>query len=422
MQGPESTRAVLAEIQGRNARMTIQTGQNAAPEAVTRPVQGGLLGRMIEAVNNPRWTANLQTLRDMRSEFRRLASGMADTEKNTLKLSDLDRIQGAITDDMISLLSRNAAAYREAGDIQTAQGFERSIREFQRADRFTRLSMQRMETVEKLFRADSVESLARNITNASMSGSKGNLDLLRTLQRTLQPDEMAEVGSALLSELGRPVASAGGTAQELGFSVNSFMTRWNQMSPQARHILFGGEHSAALDDVVRVVRRLSEVEKYANASNSGRMTMNVGGILAGLSSIATGTGGYALGAAGGGFGLSFLLSRPTTARWLVGYLRLKADPHTTARRLNAYVGQLGQYTQHEPALLPFQRALAEQFGVVEGDAEEQRDQKDVRVPNARQRPEDDLVPFGHGGVITTSPNAMRNFRDAREGNSMRGWR
>ncbi len=401
MGNPQNTRTVIEDIVARNLRMTNQAqAAREGGDKVANPVQGGLLGRMIEAVRNPKWTANLQTLRDMRSEFRRLSSGMADTEKNTLKLSDLDRIQGAITRDMIVQLERNAVAYRELGgpeNIKIARGFERSIKEFRRADQFTRLSSLRLETIERLFKADNAEALARNIMQATLSNGRGNIQMLHTLSRTLRPQEIGDVASFLISEMGKPVGSARGITQEIGFSVASFLTKWNTMTPEAKLMLFGGQHKQAVDDLVRVVSRLANVESLANTSRSATNAMSVGGLLASGSALASGSWMAALLPGLSGYGAAILFSRPSYVRWAVGYARLRAKMlsapggavrGTTAaaaapdRQMLARVNQLAALARSNPDLIPVLRNVADENGLV---IPERREKNEQVEDDARQQ-------------------------------------
>lgn len=390
MQNPANTRAVLADIMGRNARMTQQTGKAAVGDAATKPVSGGLLGKMIDAVNNPRWTASLQTLRDMRSEFRRLASGMSDTERNTLKLSDLDRIQSSITQDMIALLERNAQRYSEAGDTKTATGFIRSIQEFKNADTFTRQSMEDLERIERLFRAESAEALSRNIAQAAMSGGKGNIEMLRVLNNTLRPEEMGEVAASIISELGKPVASARGFTQDLGFSVSSFMTRYNAMSPEAKAVLFRGEHGKALDDLSRIVNRLANVEALANTSRTTSNAMGVGTIFAGGGAYASGGMEALLGSLVAGGGAALIFSRPQYARWAVKYaeLRARAGQTNAHRELLDHVNGLKLMAANDNALMPAYRAVASDNKIQEqeqpdfgSEQKQQGEKKPLGVPH-----------------------------------------
>lgn len=370
MAAPAATRAVLNDIMTRNQRMTVA---GSVPENDLMPVRGGLLGSMLEAINNPRWTANLQTLRDMRSELRRLASGMSDTERNVLRHSDIERLQVGLTQDMIALLQRNADGYRRAGNVGLAQQFERSIHQFRQADRYTALSMQRLEGIERLFNAPNAEALARNITQAALNQGRGNIDALRTLRRTLRQDEMSALASGLIRELGVPVGSARGIAQEANFSVQSFLTRWRNMSPEARDILFDGPHRAALDDLVRVASRLANVEALANTSRTGTNSLNLGGLLATGGAIATGavdTVTAGLGMAGSGLAASILMSRPEYARWMTAYLRMRASQRRKtdgqSPRIAEHVRGLLAMAANDDALRPVAEAIARENGVGNG--------------------------------------------------------
>lgn len=382
-----NARSVLQEIQGRNARMLVGgiEGQNA--NRASPIASGGMLGGMVDAIMNPRWRASLQTMRDIRSDFRRLASGMSDTEKNTLRLSDIERVQSAVTRDMIALLERNQAAYANAGNAAAAENMGRAINGFRRADNFTRLSMERMDYIEKMFNAPSAEALYRNVMQAAQSKGKGDLEKLRILRRTLRPEEMDNVAAASIRQMGEPVGSARGTAQEFGFSPSSALTRWNNMTPEARHLLFGTQHAQALDDWFRVVNRLANVEAHANVSKSGIHTQNIfailgAGLMAGAGHMAALTA-----TATGAYGLTTLLSRPEYVRWLTTYANLRAAAlrspglHSGALpmgtqnpRLTLAVNQLGRMASRNPELVPIYRGVAADNGL-EDRILEKTDQK-----------------------------------------------
>lgn len=355
MQSPTQTRLTLQEIIDRNQKMTNQSAGKSA--GALMPVSSGLLGRMLEAVNNPRWSASLQTLRNMRSEIRRLASGMSDTEKNVLRLSDLDRLQSSLTQDMVGLLQRNADAARKVGNVSEAQKIERSIRQFRQSDRFTRLSMQRLETIENLFGASSAEQLAQRIATAAVNKGSGNVEALRTLRRTLRQDEFSQIASGLIRELGTPVGSARGMAQQAEFSVSSFMTRWQNMAPEARQILFAGKHGAAIDDLARVVNRMANVEAMANTSRSASNALNVGTVLASGGAVAAGTLDAVTGLLGpmaAGYTASVLMARPEYTRWMVKYLQLRARMRTSidgaTQPIAEHVRKLGIMAKQDPEL------------------------------------------------------------------------
>ncbi|MDO9381830.1 MAG: hypothetical protein Q7T86_03110 [Hyphomicrobiaceae bacterium] len=416
MGNPTHAREVVEDIVSRNNRM-VNKSQGEAP-----PIAGGQLGRMLDAIRSKNWTANLQTMRNMRSEMRRLASGMGDTEKNVLKESDLQRIQSAITQDMVAQLQRNAEAWKttareafgkadtvaEVAAWKKAEGFERAIKEFSQADKYTRLSIERMERIEKLFNADTGEALARNITNAALGGGRGNIEMLQTLAKTLRPDEMGEVRSMIFSKLGKPVASARGSAEEMAFSPNTFTTSWNKMSPEAKALLFDGEHKQAIDDIVAVSNRLSNVDAMGNVSRSGTHAINVGGVFALLGSVATGSVAPVAGAAAGSWGLAYLLSRPAYAKWTAQYLKLKsqtaAAPKAVDAALAVQVNRLAQMAQHDPQLQPILQQLrnsSAEDGVGQGPEQQGQQEQGRTAPgkgDGNQSSNSGAAP-NHGGNI-----------------------
>lgn len=368
MQNPKNTRAVIEDIIARNSRMVQASGEGRVPESALRPVTAGLLGHMIDGVLNAKRTVSLQTLRDMRSEFRRLASGMTDAEKNVLKNSDMERVQSGITEDMVALLQRNADHYREIGDGAKAASFERSIQEFRAADTYTREAMERMETIERLFKAESSEALARIIKTAAMAGGKGNEEMLTVLARTLRPEELREVSAMVLHNMGTPAAGAKGETARIGWSVMQAMTNMRNTSPRARALLFGGEWAQAFNDLERINTRLANVEALSNSSRTLSNTMGIGSMIAGATAFFTGGLGAvaaALGTAGTLGVASVLFSRPSYVRWVIGWTRAKAAMRNPQQMgaLTTSLNQLGRMAKADPQLLPVYRALAAENGI-----------------------------------------------------------
>jgi hypothetical protein len=237
--GLNNTRQLLLDLSERNRSLYAATrdGVEVDPR-MSYPVRGGIAGRIVEDIIESRWRGQLQTMRDVRSNFRRLASGIGDTEANTLQLSDHRRIQSAMTQDMIGVLQRNAEHYRGTGDAATAARVERSIHDFRRADQFTRASAGRLEALEKLYGATSAESLAQNMLKDAQGAGKGNLDRLTALRRSLTDNEWGDVAGGILAEMGRPAANARGITQEAGYSVNNLIDNLSGLSPEGRRALF----------------------------------------------------------------------------------------------------------------------------------------------------------------------------------------
>lgn len=385
MSGLTNTRGVLKEITERNMSMVRQTRMEdgkrielpVAERRIAYPVRGGLAGQMVQDVLETSATRSLQDIRNMRSNFRRLASGMSDTEKNTLQLSDHRRIQSAMTQDMIDLLKRNAEHYDgKKGGKQTASAVRRAIHDFRRADQFTRASVGRLETLEKLYGAQSAEQLALGIVKDAMGGRKGgNFSRLSALRRSLKDDEWDDVSAGIMRELGRPVASARGVAEDAGFSVQSFMTRWNEMSDEGKNVLFnrsgdqGKVLRSSLDSFVRVADKMANFEAMANTSRSATNALG----MAGLASIFTAaqqamTGNFqtaaaAASVAGGTYAFGKFMTSPAYVRWLTRAAELSGDPDKL-RLLRGHARDLAKLAAKEPdqAVQNLMQAVAMRIG------------------------------------------------------------
>lgn len=370
--GMAKTQETLKEIAARNQRMYSATRDGeAVDKTLAYPVRGGVAGQIVQDVIEGRWRGNLQSMRDVRSNFRRLASGMGDTEKNTLQHSDMRRLQSGMTQDMIDLLDRNAKHYeglKGKKSRETSAAIRRAIHDFRRADQFTRASVGRLETIEKLYGAQSEEALALGIVKDAMGGRKGgNFSRLSALRRSLKDEEWDDVSSGVIRELGRPVASARGVAEDTGFSVQSFMTRWREMSDEGKNVLFNrpGESGKALrnslDRFVRVADRMANFEAMANTSRSG--TNAIG--MAGLASIFTAaqqamTGNFqtaaaAASVAGGTYAFGKFMTSPTYVRWLTRAAELSGDPGKL-RSLRGHARELARLAEKEPDL-PLQEMM-----------------------------------------------------------------
>lgn len=400
MSNASNTRAVLDQITERNLKMInvqragrIKVGDETSDLLPTRqaaipkdalPVRGGLLGRAIEDIIAGNWNGSLQTLRNVRSDFRRLASGMADTEKNTLRISDVERIQSALTKDIVGLLERNAEAYQALSSkvankdpslaktyAESAESVRRSAREFRRADKFTAKAAERVEHIEKMFNATDAKSLFASIEQAAQTAGKTETAKLRTLARTLREPEMDEIRSMMIRGMGEPVGSARGFAEQIGFSVQSFTTRWNKMDSKAKAILFDGEHRASIDRLARMVNRNANVEALTNTSRSASNAMGVGALAAGGGSLFSGSVWPILGSLSAGLAGSIIFSRPSYAKWAVRYAELreiaKRAPIGGRQLIAKHVDLLKKKAETNPELIP---ALSAVLSDIDGTAQQ----------------------------------------------------
>lgn len=335
------------------------------PEAAL-PALGGQLGRILRDIASRRWRGTLEDMRELRSALRRLSSGMQDTEKNTLSKADVERLRAAVSRDIQYTLERNAAQYAKNGQRSTAAKVLRASQLFKRADEFYKLSQARLDAIERLFSAKTPEAVYKNVMQAAQSKG-GDLTKLRALARVLRSDERAEFAAGVLNQIGKPVASARGFSQEIGFSVSSWLTNWNKMSPEAKRLIFGDQHTAALDNLERVARRLGDVEAQANSSRSGTHLTNVAGIASVGTAIFTGKIVALLGPALGGYSASLILSRPAYATWATKYAVLRAralsGSRASIRPLHEQIHRLAVMAETDPRLIPIVIAIGKDNGM-----------------------------------------------------------
>lgn len=245
---------------------------------------------------------------------------------------------------------------------QVANQAARALRYFQRADTYTRAGMERMERFNTVLGTENPQQAAHRLITAATDTTKGNMQMVRAAAGALRPEDRTEIASMMVQELGRPIKSARGIVQEVGWSPNTFVTNYNGMSQEARALFFGPEHTEAIDNLFHVANRLSNVEALTNTSRSGTNTMNTTGALAGAGSLFAGNVAMPLTIGGSMLGTSILMSRPAYTNWMIRYMQLRAAIRDGTDRSIApmirHVTGLERMAQDNPALWPAYAAVA----------------------------------------------------------------
>lgn len=385
-------------------------------------------GRFAGLAERLQTNVTLPTLRSMRTAVGRELANFSYAETG-LDRTQLKTVYRALSRDIElayqDLANRahiaTRAGHNQANRIgpEAARAADRALYEFRRADRFFRQGIDRMDSFLSVVKADNPEVAARRLTQAALSDGKGDIAMFRNAMAGLRSEERSDFASLIVRQMGAPQASARGIAQEVGFSPNSFATNFQKLDPRARELLFPGEHGRAINDLFRVANRLANVEKFENVSGSGRMQVNVGGALAGMTSVAVGDVLTPLMVGSGGFGLAYLLSRPSLARWSAGYLDLRVRAASAADRasrsqLAAHLNKLGQMAQRDPELGEVYRSLAAENGVIEGQDDKGDPERGVRVQDGKQGAESQRGIPRHAQVGSTgqTPFAPDNSHSA----------
>jgi hypothetical protein len=197
----------------------------------------------------------------------------------------------------------------------------------------------------------SVEEIMRAIDTASKTrGAK-----LGKFLGSLPPEDASTIRATLISRLGR-VSAGRQDAEGTAFSLNDFLTHWNQLSGSAKAQLFGGELRAALDDLAQVAQGTKEAQRFENSSKTGAAVgqLATGALLARiLYEPIMAVGGLVL---QGGMGR--LLSSPSFARWLA---KMPKDPALAQRHIQALTKVASADATVAPEILNLQQHLFQAF-------------------------------------------------------------
>lgn len=351
---------IIAAVNTRHAMRQIDDA--IASQIGGQSTIGGALAerlRNAQAANFP-----LADLRAIRTEVgRQMRGGNGMPTENTLNRTQLRQLYGALSRDIETgidtLANRAAIEARRLGTpeaIQTARQAAGALHAMRTADRYARQGMERIDRFLTVVAAQSPEAAARRLIQGALDGTKGNIRMFRAAMNSLRPEERSEFGALLVREMGRPVPSARGVVAEVGFSPQSFVTRWMAMSPEARALTFTAEHGRALDDLFRVAHRLASVEALTNTSRTATNAINLTGGTTAVASAMHGDFLTPLAIGGSGLAASVLMSRPAYTRWMIQYMRLRAavrdGTDRTVAPLIRHVASLEDMAHRNPALLP----------------------------------------------------------------------
>jgi len=275
------------------------TGRVNAPQ-LSNMITDGRMRSIAEALSNDGAEVRFTDLRALRTWVRNAQKD--PTLRQGISQGDLNRLEGSLTTDI----------YNNAERLAGPQG----KKNLERADQFYRLGSQRINGALQSFvgkgGAVSGESAYDLIVRAASDKGGADAARLAALRKSLSDSDWGDIAATTVQRLGRPTASNATGVDD--FSVNSFVTNYQTMSPRGRDLIFGtGEQRKELDNLVSVVERLKRVEKGANASKTGvslQALGTVGGLANPATTVPTLTVLSGLGVTGE------MLTNPSVVRWL----------------------------------------------------------------------------------------------------------
>jgi hypothetical protein len=268
-------------------------------------------------------------IRAMRTDLREqiVARGLRQSPSDRI----YNRVLQASEDDAINGL-RERGLDNAAGAMQTARDFWRK----------------RVETIDEVLdpligknAPRSGEQILASLERMARPDS-GNSANLRRLMQAMPKGEAAAVRATVINRLGRSTAGSANVDRE-GFSFDTFLTNWNNMSPRARATMFPPESIAALNDLATVSQAVKRAGSSANRSNTaGALAVQGALSTAGVWFLEPMT---AISATGGQYAIGKLLASPKVARLLA---RAPRQDSPAARR--SFAARLGNLAQAEPSL------------------------------------------------------------------------
>lgn len=281
----------------------LTTPDPLAPETTGNLIQPGIaaLRENLEAdlaANGGNLTYS--ALRRIRSEIGERIGG-ASPLNPPADIRELNRLYGALSEDM-----------REAARSQGPQ----AVAAANRANNYTRASAERLDAMRRV-----VEKAGgpEKVYSAVMSGTRDGGTTLRSVMQSLPPDGQRAVTAAVIRRMGMANPGMQDAAGE-AFSAQTFLRKWNDVSPEARRALFdryGPRFTRDVDRIANVAENIRDGSRvFANPSGTANRAaaMTYGAALVG----SLFTGGTAPLALGGVLsnGAARVLTNPNAVRWL----------------------------------------------------------------------------------------------------------
>ncbi len=225
-------------------------------------------------------------------------------------------LYSALSDDM------GGAAQQAGPQAEQAWG---------RANRFTKLGMERIDQLETIVNRDTPEKIFKAATTGVAEGGT----TIRRVMKSLPLENRQEVTAAVLQRLGRAKNGMQNDVADV-FSSETFLTNLAAMSPEAKGALFSSSGFPGLrykiDQMARMASdRRDGAKVFANPSGTARQT----GMLGWIGGLATalGTGNAAM---------------------LTGALAAPVVANAVAKKLTSpeFVRGLAERTEMNPALAP----------------------------------------------------------------------
>lgn len=343
-------------------RIPTENAVNAVDEAILAAMEGG------KAANDPAVLA-LQGVRDRLTRFDEMGGMSFNGVRQVISDLGAEAFGSEMVSNNLSRVLKNVrAAARE--DLNTAVRRTGNRSAIKRLDDANRFWENRIETINDVLEpivgaGKSGEDVVAAVQQMSQ-GKRGGARRLSGLLSALPPKAADNARATLIQTLGQ--AKAGAQGAEGGvFSPSTFLTNWNNMSPEGRNALIGSNPVVRrhLENLAKLAEARKATESLANTSATGR-AINVADYLSrGAQSAALLGGaiydfGTALTFAALDAGAGKLLASPEFTRIVAGAPKGRQALASSAARARV-VKQLGALAVRQPGFQPYINQIAEKI-------------------------------------------------------------
>jgi hypothetical protein len=328
---PISAKAA-ADLSNTRASLSELTGRYASNPKLAEALQNPRLSKLMDALGEATSQLSWKDLKALRS---RIGEEIGDHRFSDGTLtSELRGLYGALSEDMRATAVQQGPA---------------ALRKFERANDLYRQGQERIDGALKSILGDDSklrpEAAAATIQRIARAGkSSSDVTKLAELRKSLPAEEWGEVSNGIIRLLGQPVNSEGRQ-----FSAETFIKSFDDMSPEARNLLFGGENKdlrQKLDRFVEVLRPIANRNSLRNSSNTA------GQVLTGFGFYSLGNLPALIGQGVGSYGAAKLWTNPRFVEWATGYAKMvKGAQRAGGAPTNArQVALLKKVAAAEPAI------------------------------------------------------------------------
>lgn len=230
-------------------------GASATSSLLSNPKLSGIRDALEADLASGNGTIPYEALARIRTQVRETISDaglVSDVPTRQLKL-----LQSALTEDMKTAVMNS--------------GNPNAIRAFNRANNYYKLGMGRIDAIEHVI---DKSGGPEKVYNAAFAGVKDGNTTIRAVMQSLPKEAQRGVTSAFIRRMGRSVSSQQGADGD-AFSMSTFLTNWDRVSPEARRTLFdrhGPDFSHNMDKIARMAERVrSGSQVFHNPSGTARL-------------------------------------------------------------------------------------------------------------------------------------------------------